>query len=306
MFKTLISATELLALAPGKADGPVLLDCRFDLTEPAAGLRQFALGHIEGAQHADLGTTLAAPAHSAPGPQRDRGGRHPLPDRTKFARQCVAWGIGPDTQVVTYDNAGGAFAARAWWMLRWLGHSAVAVLDGGLAQWQWPLIAVEADAQRSGARSATKVAVEVTGNEHKASLLAGRPPITRSIDVTSVQHELETAVLIDARAQQRFDAAVEPIDPVAGHISGAFCLPHTGNLGGNGCFLAPAELRARFAQLADPICYCGSGVTATHNILAICHAGLPEPRLYVGSWSEWLRDPSRSRGPSSATPATRS
>ena len=297
MFKTLISASELLALAPGTPGGPVLLDCRFDLAEPAAGARQFALGHIQGAQHADLGTTLAAPAHSLPGPECDGGGRHPLPDRAGFARQCVAWGIGPNTQVVAYDNAGGAFAARAWWMLRWLGHSAVGILDGGLARWQAPLVASETDKHGSGANVATPAGVE-----HEVSLLAERPPLTRSVDVTSVRHELTSANLIDARAQQRFDAAKEPIDPVAGHISGAYCLPHSGNLGSDGCFLAPAALHKRFAQLTDPICYCGSGVTATHNILAICHAGLPEPRLYVGSWSEWLRDPSRPRGPSD-TPA---
>ena len=266
MRRTLIDTDALLALGSRAR----LIDCRAVLGQPDRGRRAFESGHIPGAQHGDLDRDFAAP----PG----RGGRHPLPDRAALAARFAAWGVSDEDQLVFYDDAGGAFACRGWWLARWCGHEAAAVLDGGLAAWQRPLTAVHA-----------------TPTPGRFSL---RPPLTRLVSAGDIEARGASLTLIDARAKPRFDGLEEPIDPVAGHIPGAHCRPFQGSLGSDGRFLPVADLRERFADLAqDPVCYCGSGVTAAHNVLAMRVAGLEEPALYPGSWSEWISDPKRPIAP---------
>jgi thiosulfate/3-mercaptopyruvate sulfurtransferase len=253
-----------------------ILDCRAQLGDLESGRRAYAAGHLPTALHADLDRDFAA----APGD----GGRHPLPEPEALAAQLRAWGINDTDLVVTYDDAGGAFAARVWWCLRWLGHPAVAVLDGGLGAWTGTM---------------TREVPEFAPGDFSI-----RPSLTRTISATGlldiVEQRSPTARtdLLDARSQERFNGEHEPIDPVAGHIPGARCMPFQGNLDSSGHFKSAAELAQRFANLpADTICYCGSGVTAAHNVLAMIIARCPEPILYPGSWSEWITDPSRPRSP---------
>ena len=241
------------------------LDCRSTLGDPDAGRRAFEAGHIAGALFLSLDDDLAA----TPGD----GGRHPLPEPESLLNRLRALGINDEDQVVVYDDAGGAYAARAWWCLRWLGHEAVAVLDGGLKAWPAPL--------------STEVIRPPAGN------FSQRPALTRSLDVTALTADLAAYQLIDARAQARFDGLEEPIDPVAGHIPGAICLPFQGNLKEDGTFRSATELAGRFPDGDNVVCYCGSGVTAAHNVLAMRIAGFDEPLLYPGSWSEWIRDDQR-------------
>ena len=270
MFELLISPTEL-AQYPGRLQ---ILDCRAKLGDPGWGKRTFKQGHIAGAQHLDLDTMLSVAPNAH--------GRHPLPTRQQWLAQVCALGLRNDAQIVAYDDAGGCFAARAWWMLRWLGHANVAVLDGGLGQWPGAL-------------------EQGTGVATTASAFAAKEPLTRlysSADVLDIVNATSAnqPTLVDARSFERFAGQEEPIDPVAGHIPGAQCLPFTDNLDANGRFKLPSQLAERFAQYHDPnnlVCYCGSGVTATHNILAARLAGLPEPGLYADSWSGWITDPSR-------------
>ncbi len=263
-FNTLISL-DLLQSADPK---PRIFDCRARLGDPSWGARAYAEGHIPGALHASLDEDFAAPPGS--------GGRHPLPDPSALQAKFRTWGVNDADQLVFYDDAGGAFAARAWWCARWLGHEAAAVLDGGLDAWTDPL---------------TRAMPEVTPGNFSI-----RPSLTRTIDAQTLLHRLPEAVLIDARSEPRFRGEEEPIDPVAGHIPGAVCLPFQGNLDDDGRFRTPAELAERFQGMPeDVICYCGSGVTAAHNVLSMRVAGLPEPLLYPGSWSEWLLDPDRPR-----------
>lgn len=246
-----------------------IIDCRARLGDPGFGIRVFAEGHIPGAVQGDLDRDFAAP----PG----RAGRHPLPDAATLLESCRAWGIEDSTPVVVYDDMGGLFAARAWWLLRWLGHETVAVLDGGLRAWT--------DAGHP---------LETQLNPYPRGAFSRRAPLTREIDAATLLSD-PPAQLVDARAEERWAGIKEPIDHTAGHIPGAACLPATGNLDSNQRFLTPGELRARFAGVTpdDVVCYCGSGVTAAHNILAMRMAGFPEPRLYPGSWSEWIEDPAR-------------
>ncbi len=271
-FSALISVAELAAAV--QAGDSRLVDCRASLQDPAAGLEAYRRGHLPGASFADLATDLSGPVE--PG----KTGRHPLPAIDAFVARARSWGISGDTQVVVYDDAAGAFAARLWWLLRWLGHDKVAVLDGGLAAWV------------------------AAGHP-----LTTHPPIVAVGDFTPRSHtewlvqardlaESAPRKLFDARSPERFRGEVEPIDPVMGHIPGAFNLPFSDNLR-DGRFLPPAELRARLAAALDgtlpedAVVYCGSGVTACHDVLAFAHAGLPLPRLYAGSWSEWITDPGR-------------
>lgn len=264
-FTTLITASELA----GQRD-PCILDCRFDLAEPAAGRSRYRAGHIPGAHYLDLDHDLSAPV--VPG----RSGRHPLPDRNAFGTLIGRLGIAPKRQVVVYDDAGGAIAGRAWWLLRWLGHARVALLDGGMDAWLGEGRPLEAGAAR----------------QPDGSPYPERRPLTRTIG----PEELPSAelLLLDARTRTRFRGETEPIDPVAGHIPGARSAPFEDNLA-DGRFRTPRELQMRFAAFGDGpfACYCGSGVTAAHNVLAMVHAGLPEPALYPGSWSEWIADPER-------------
>jgi thiosulfate/3-mercaptopyruvate sulfurtransferase len=279
-FKTLIGVDSLRKLL-GEPRSAVI-DCRFDLMNPDAGREAYLQGHIPGARYAHLNHDLSAPiaAHT---------GRHPLPAPERFAAWAEANGIGDDTQVVAYDDANGSFAARLWWMLRWLGHDTAAVLDGGFKAWTSSGGPVE-----SGAAPLRKAHAET---------LRFTPRIDADAVVTAA--ELERALqgpkvlLVDARAAERFAGAVEPIDSVAGHIPGAVNHPFTANLAADNRFLPAAELRACWqGRLAgkeprDLVAMCGSGVTACHNLLSLEVAGLTGGKLYGGSWSEWIRDPRR-------------
>ena len=258
----------------------VVLDCRFDLARPRWGRESWASGHVPGALFADLDHDLASPASSATG-------RHPLPSPGDFAARAGLWGIDERVQVVAYDQGNGMFAARAWWLFRWLGHRAVAVLDGGLAAWL----------------AAGQPVVTATSAREPRRFVA-RPDASATVDAAFVaRHVVPPAPstprvrLVDARAADRFAGQNETIDPVAGHVPGASNHPFARNLDADGRLLPPAELRERWAQTlqSDPpaamVAMCGSGVTACHNLLALEHAGLPGARLYPGSWSEWIRDP---------------
>jgi thiosulfate/3-mercaptopyruvate sulfurtransferase len=254
-----------------------LIDCRFDLANPPAGRAAYLAGHLPGASHADLERDLSAPVGPATG-------RHPLPDPQALAERLGAWGVDGTTQVIAYDGANGSFAARLWWLLRWLGFGRVAVLDGGLAAWV-----------------AAGGALQTGPLERPARRFAAQPDPAAWLDTAAVAAARHDAarLIIDARAPERYAGAVEPLDPVAGHVPGAVNHPFAMNLGADGRFLPPAELRRRWLERLGPttpggaIAMCGSGVTACHNLLALEIAGLPGARLYAGSWSEWIRDPAR-------------
>ncbi len=255
----------------------VVFDCRFTLSDPEAGRRAYAQGHIPGARYAHLEEDLCAPV----GP---RTGRHPLPDPALLARKLGDWGVEAGKQVVVYDDSFGAMAARLWWLLRWLGHEAVALLDGGFPKWQ-----------REG-RPVTAAPPRPT----PARFLA-RPRDELWVDSDFVARAIRdhAYLILDARAEERFRGEVEPLDKVAGHIPGALNRPYEDNLDLTGEFLAEEVLREDYrAQLGQVppervIVMCGSGVTACHNLLAMEHAGLKGARLYAGSWSEWITDPNR-------------
>ncbi len=275
VFTTLVD-TATVAAHLDDADW-VVFDCRFDLTKPDAGQRAYAEAHIPGARYAHLDNDLSSPI-------TDTSGRHPLPDAEVLAAKLGRWGVGRRTQVVAYDGGPGAVAARLWWLLRWLGHDAVAVLDGGLSKWQ-----KERRPLTSDAPTVTPTVFDATVDD---SLWVQTPVVERLIAEKS-------HLLVDARAAPRFKGAVEPIDKVAGHIPGAINRPFDKNVDGQGCFLASDLLRSQFQELlhgkepAQVINMCGSGVTACHNILAMEQAGLPGAKLYAGSWSEWIRDSRR-------------
>ena len=262
-----------------KAGGVVILDCRFALEDPDYGRCSYAEGHIEGAQYADLERHLSGPV------TKGVTGRHPLPAANALAEQLRAWGVNADTDVVLYDDGPGAYAARAWWLLAWLGkRDGVFILDGGLKAWHaagFPL-SLDAPVVEPGTFVGTPDNRMVLDAEHLQERL-GQPSLT----------------LIDARAQPRFRGEVEPIDPIAGHIPGAQCAAFNENLGSDGRFLPAEQLKQRFAtqlQGRSPdelVAYCGSGVTACHNLFALSLAGYPLGKLYAGSWSEWINDPAR-------------
>lgn len=264
MHRPLISVDELAAERPNVT----LLDVRYRLGGPP-GPAEFAAGHVPGAVYVDLDAELAAP----PGP----GGRHPLPDPASFARAMRRAGVSKLRPVVVYDDWGARAAARAWWLLRYFGHPDVRVLDGGWAAWT----------QRGQPVSTAPS----PGSPGSFEPTPGGMPVVVAAEVPAV------AVVIDARAPERFRGDVEPIDPVAGHIPGAANVPTTANLADDGRFRAPAELAAVYARIgavagADVAVYCGSGVTAAHDVLALEIAGV-RAKLYPGSWSEWITDPSR-------------
>jgi thiosulfate/3-mercaptopyruvate sulfurtransferase len=277
-MKTLVSAPDLRQRAAG-AHAPVLLDCSFDLTDPEAGQRAYRDGHPPGAHYLHLESDLSAPPRDAAGRFR---GRHPLPAREDWARTLGRLGIGPATPVVAYDAQGGAYAARAWWMLRWMGHEDVAVLDGGLAAWREAGGALE-----SGDGPAVQPSAPYPLHA----------PACPTLEAAQVQAQLGRVRLIDARAPERFRGDVEPLDRAAGHIPGALNRFFRDNLAADGRFKPRAQLRAEWAPLvagdAMAVLYCGSGVTACHNLLAMAHAGFEDGVLYPGSWSEWSDDPAR-------------
>jgi len=254
-----------------------LFDCRFDLARPDDGRARYLDGHLPGALYADINRDLAAPVTAT-------SGRHPLPSPADFEARLRSWGVNAESRVVAYDDGNGMYAARLWWMLRWLGHDEVAVLDGGLRRWRQldlPLTD-EVPQPASGnfvARPRTSLAVGAA-----AVLDASADPRAR---------------ILDARAPERYRGEIEPIDAVAGHVPGARNHPFVESLDGEGRFLPPDALLAAFARSLDgvpperTIAMCGSGVTACHLLLALEHAGLPGALLYPGSWSEWSSDRSR-------------
>ncbi|MFC0625500.1 sulfurtransferase [Kribbella deserti] len=263
----LISADELLAAT---AD-VILIDTTWNLAGPP-GREAYDAGHLPGAHFVDLDTELAAP----PG----AGGRHPLPDATTVEAALRRAGASNDSAIVVYDAANSMAAARAWWVFRYFGATNVRVLDGGLAAWKAAGGPVVAEIPPAGA--GTFVAK------------SGGMPV---LDANQAAERAADGVLLDARAPERFAGEIEPIDPVAGHIPGAVNAPTAANVNAAGLFLAPAELRARFEPLgadgSSPVgVYCGSGVTAAHEALALAVAGVPAD-VYVGSWSEWITDPNR-------------
>lgn len=257
----------------------IVLDCRFALEDPAYGARVYAEGHIPGARFIDLEHDLSAPV------QRGITGRHPLPDPQQLLERLRALGVGQHSEIVLYDDGPGAFAARAWWLLAWLGkREGVFLLDGGLNAWRAANLPLD---------SATPA---VSPGD-----LQGTPDASLLVSADALLKRLGTPqlTLLDARALPRFRGEMEPIDPVAGHIPGAQCAVFTDNLDGNGRFKSPEQLRERFSALLGQrpaeqlVAYCGSGVTACHNLFALCLAGYPLLPLYAGSWSEWITDPQR-------------
>jgi thiosulfate/3-mercaptopyruvate sulfurtransferase len=265
-------------LAPHLADDSwVVIDCRFDLTDPAKGDEQYLDAHIPGARYAHLDRDLS-------GEKTGSNGRHPLPTAEQMRERFGKLGVGPDTQVVAYDADSGMYAARLWWMLRFMGHVAVAVLDGGLARWLR-----EGHAIRGG-REVTRTATFV-----------GAPREAWRLDAQDVIANLgdPALLLVDARADARFRGDSEPLDKRAGHIPGACNFFFLQNLTEEKTFKSPSELRAAWRSVLGDrppdqvVMYCGSGVTACHNLLALEHAGLKGARIYPGSWSEWSADPAR-------------
>jgi len=268
----LVSADELAAHPEWR-----VFDCRHDLKNTEYGRQAYARGHIPGAVFLHLDEDLS-------GAKTGRNGRHPLPEVAAFAARMSACGVDAETQVVAYDNEGGIFASRLWWMLRWLGHDKVAVLDGGLAGWK-----------------RSKRGLEETVPNIATRAFVPRPRAL-AVDMGAVAASLGSpnALILDARSPERFRGENETLDPVGGHIPGAVNRFYFENLDDAGCFFKPAEeLRAEFAAVLDGkapsavIQQCGSGVTACHNLLAMEVAGFPGSKLYPGSWSEWCADPAR-------------
>lgn len=270
MFKSVIDVPTLAHMLDDEA--LVVLDCRFDLAATSAGEDAYRVGHVPRARYLHLDRDLSGP------PVTNRG-RHPLPTPEVLVERFSRWGIDAMTQVVAYDDSGGAFAARAWWLLQYMSHAAVAVLDGGFSAWR------EAGAPVTSALTLPQPRI-FTGAP-RPQLIAGSDDAARA------------SMLLDAREPRRYLGELETIDPRAGHIPGARNRYWRCNLDERGRFLDCATLRAEFAALlgptdaADAVCYCGSGVTACHNLLAMAYAGLTPGRLYGGSWSEWSAEPDR-------------
>jgi thiosulfate/3-mercaptopyruvate sulfurtransferase len=289
-YTTLITVDQLQALRQSGAR-LMVFDCSFDLANPAAGLEQYHQAHIPGAVYAHLDTALSDPGfvdaagRHHPHSDSPSGGRHPLPSREKFTQWLSSVGFANDMQAVVYDRQGANYCGRLWWMLKWMGHDAVALLDGGWAAWQ-----------AAGGEVAS-------GDEpsHFQSNFEARAPLRRLVTAAEVARDLGrgTQTLVDARAAPRYRGEVEPLDPVAGHIPGALNRPFGQNLGADGRFKPASQLREEFDALLqgrDPagvVAYCGSGVSAVPNVVAMELAGLPAPALFAGSWSEWCGDRSR-------------
>lgn len=301
MYTTLISVPQLQQLqqlqqaqAQGQPGRLMIFDCSFDLTQPAAGEQQFAQGHIPGALYVHLDKALSAP-HGTPATQGSgadhsahepaSGGRHPLPQRERFADWLSSVGFSNDMQAVVYDRNGANYCGRLWWMLKWAGHEVVAVLDGGWQAWQAAGAELAAGEEPAKSPSLFKLGPAKVVLAGTADVLKhlGRPGQT----------------LVDARAAPRFRGEIEPLDPVAGHIPGALNRPFALNLGADGKFKPAAQLKAEFQALlgerdpASVVHHCGSGVSAVPNILGMEIAGLGGSALYAGSWSDWCSDPSR-------------
>jgi thiosulfate/3-mercaptopyruvate sulfurtransferase len=274
-YTTLVSADILAA----NLDNPNwrLFDCRFSLADATAGHKAFRQGHIPGAHYADLNQDLSAPVQS-------KTGRHPLPDFRVLGKKLGDWGVNNRSQIVVYDDAGGAFAGRMWWLLRTMGHTQVAVLDGGLGLWRKHNLPI------------TTTLAKISPSQFRVYL-----DNQQWLDASQVADGLATGkiTLLDARTPERFHGRQEPIDPVAGHVPKALNKPLPSNLDKAGQFLAADQLRRQFIQLIGAqrtehvVHMCGSGVTACHNLLAMEIAGLSGSKLYAGSWSEWITNPNR-------------
>lgn len=275
----LIDAATLRGVLDGPSR-PVVLDCSFDLADTQAGERSHREGHIPGAVYAHLERDLSGPKHDADGVFR---GRHPLPARSTFAAWLGRVGVSPGTPVVVYDRQGAMFAARAWWLLRWMGHVDVRVLDGGWGAWR---------------AQGGSVSTDIPGARVEPAY-PDQPIAWPTVDADALQAALGQAVVVDARAPERYRGETEPLDAVAGHIPGALNRFFKDNLAPDGRFRPAADLHADFAAMlkgrgnAPLVHQCGSGVTACHNLLAMAVAGLDAGVLYPGSWSEWSSDPSR-------------
>ena len=272
-YSTIISAADLEL----HFDSVCVIDCRADLVNDRYGVEAFKRGRIPGAKFVDLNRDLSG----EPGTR----GRHPLPDRNNWLETVRNLGIKNNDQIVAYDDVGGMYAARFWWMMRWLGHENVAILDGGIQQWESKLESGENPARTTKSRySSSKM-------------------LTKLIEINELAERLQkesskVVNLVDARPRERFAGLNEPIDKTAGHIPGAICLPFQENLDPDLRFKKAEKLRARFEEIygdgiMEGVCYCGSGVSACHNILAANIAGLGELILFAGSWSEWIEDSSR-------------
>ncbi|MDX8126399.1 sulfurtransferase [Methylomonas sp. OY6] len=274
-YTTLVSADILAA----NLDNPDwrIFDCRFSLADVTAGHKSYRQGHIPGARYADLNQDLSSPVQSYTG-------RHPLPDFNVLGKKLGNWGVNNRSQIVVYDDAGGAFAGRMWWLLRTMGHTQVAVLNGGFTRWQKQDFPV------------TTVLPNITASQFRVYL-----DNKQWLDADQVANGLATRkiTLIDARAPERFHGRQEPIDPVAGHVPKARNRPLQTNLDKSGLFLPADQLRQQFSALVAPypaeqvVHMCGSGVTACHNLLAMEIAGLTGSKLYAGSWSEWITNRNR-------------
>ena len=274
-FRTLISVADLHRMLSSDADA-LLVDCGYDLSDTNKGRREHSEGHLPGARYVHLGDDLSGEVTGA-------NGRHPLPDPDAFAARMRALGLHRGQQVVAYDAAGNFYAARLWWMLRWIGHDAVAVLDGGKAAWMAAGLPLESGEVPEGPAgdfvlAPSLVAEAATAEEVLANI------------------EGEDFQVLDARDAARFAGGPDALDPVSGHIPGARNRPFRDNLTSEGHFRPACELATEFRQLLGgkpAILQCGSGVTACHNALAMEIAGIPDARLYPGSWSEWISDPAR-------------
>jgi thiosulfate/3-mercaptopyruvate sulfurtransferase len=274
MPTTLVSTAELGANPQWR-----IFDCRHDLANPALGEQQYREAHIPGALFAHLDRDLSAA-------KTGRNGRHPLPDPDDFVKWLGRSGLAPTGQVVCYDAGNGAMAARLWWMLRWIGHDQVAVLDGGIAKW------------RNEGRPLTTELPRFAPLDYPLKLRA-----ELAVDVGTVERSLDKSLLLDARAPARYRGEQEPIDPVAGRIKGAQNRFNMENVSPDGAFKPSSRLKEDFQSVlkgrppAEVIHYCGSGVAACHNLLAMEIAGLTGGKLYAGSWSEWSSDPRRPKEP---------
>lgn len=275
MFTTLVDTT---TLARHLSDPRwVVIDCRFTLTDPDAGRRAWAAGHIPGARYAHLNEDLS-------GPVTPRTGRHPLPDPAALTHTLGRWGVDGSKQVVVYDDSFGAMASRLWWLLRWLGHESVALLDGGFPVWL---------------REKRPVSTQAPAVSSAVFQAHVNPALWVNADFVEQARQDDAHLVLDARAEERFRGDIEPLDKIAGHVPGAVNAPYEDNLDVSGVFLSADELRERYLDLLGGVApdrtihMCGSGVTACHNLLAMEHAGLAGARLYAGSWSEWITNPER-------------
>ena len=274
-YKTIISDSDLRNNIDNK--GFIIFDTRCDIKDRGYGIDSYTEGHIENSIFVDVDTDLASEKQAGTG-------RHPLPQVEVFCEKLSHWGMDNNKQVVVYDDAGGAFAARLWWMMKWLGHDNVAVLNGGLNSW---------------VKNGNKLVTSPTLFEKSYFEPSVRPDMVASLcDVENAQYGMNI-ILLDARSKERYEGIKDPVDPIAGHVPGAISHPLGTNLDRTGKFKTKEELKHNFDKISselkekDIISMCGSGITACHNILALEISGIKDVKLYVGSWSEWITDPNR-------------